>query len=122
MNRLTIRHSPMLFIAVALALGIFTAYECQAAVSASVWQGALALMVLAALLTWRKALWQSVAIILAVFSLGAYLLARQISAFLEDLPDDERAYEAVIMSEPRERGKVMQMDRGWSAVPCVDSA
>ena len=110
MNSLTIRHNPVLFIAVALALGIFTAYECQTMVSASLWLCVLAVMVLAALLTWRKALWQSVAIIMAFFSLGAYLLARQMSSLMEALPEDERAYEAVIMSEPRERGKVMQMD------------
>ncbi|MBR5688514.1 MAG: ComEC/Rec2 family competence protein [Prevotella sp.] len=110
MNNLSIRHSPLVFVAVAMALGIFTAYECQQAVAMSVWLYILVAMVVAALSMWRKMLWQSVAILMAFFSLGAYLLTRQTAHFPDVLPNDERAYEAVIMSEPRQRGKVIQMD------------
>ena len=110
MNKLTIRHSPLVFVAGAMAMGIFTAYECYHAVPVSLWLYVLAAMVLSALLLCRKVLWQSIVILMAFFSLGAYLLARQMSHFPDVLPDDEHAYEAVIMNEPRQRGKVMQMD------------
>lgn len=101
---------PLMRVAVALIAGMVVAFEWGGGVPVWVWLVVMAAAAVSAALTSRWAVAQSSSILLSFFFLGAFLMTRQNDAMSVALPEGERTYEAVIMSEPRERGKVMQMD------------
>lgn len=101
---------PLMRVAVALIAGMVAAFEWGGGVAAWVWLAALCVAAVATALTGRQATAQGAAILTAVFCLGAFLMTRQREALSAALPEGPRNYEAIIVSEPRERGKVMQMD------------
>lgn len=106
----TIQLFPLLRIAGCLALGVFVGYETLGAVASWVWLGMMAAVVLGALLLHRHDLWQGALLCVASFLLGTTLITHQMERISLPLPMGDVTYEAVVASQPQERGKVMRMD------------
>ena len=70
----------------------------------------LAMAVVMALLLWRYALLQSVAIAVCFVLLGWVLVQRQEASLQVQWPDGEACYEAVALSQPVEKPKTMAVD------------
>jgi len=70
----------------------------------------LAGVVVLALLLWKKALLQSVAIAVCFVLLGWLLAARQKESMRVQWPEEEVKYEAVVLSEPQEKPKTIAVD------------
>ena len=99
--------SPLLRLAVCLMAGIVIGND----VEAGHWLlPVLAGAVVLALLLWKKALLQSVAIAVCFVLLGWLLTARQKESLQVQWPEEEVKYEAVVLSEPQEKPKTMAVD------------
>ena len=99
--------SPLLRLAVCLMAGIVIGNN----VEAGRWLlPVLAGVVTLALLLWKKALLQSVAIAICFVLLGWLLTARQKESLQVQWPEEEVKYEAVVLSEPQEKPKTMAVD------------
>ena len=70
----------------------------------------LAMAVMLALLLWRHALLQSLAIAVCFVLLGWLLVQRQEASLRVQWPEGEVCYEAVVLSEPVEKSKTMAVD------------
>ncbi len=98
---------PLLRLAVCLMAGIVIGNN----VEAGHWLlPVLAGAVVLALLLWKKALLQSVAIAVCFVLLGWLLTARQEESLRVQWPEEEVKYEAVVLSEPQEKPKTMAVD------------
>jgi len=106
----TLQLFPLLRIAVCLALGVCVGYEVSASVMPWVWFGMMVASVVGVLLLHRNDLWQGAMLCVASFLLGATLVARQMGKANQPLPVGDVTYEAVVASQPQERGKVVRMD------------
>ena len=99
--------APLLRLAVCLMAGIVIGNN----VEAGHWLlPVLAGVVVLALLLWKKALLQSVAIAVCFVLLGWLLTARQKESLQVQWPEEEVKYEAVVLSEPQEKPKTMAVD------------
>lgn len=99
--------APLLRLAVCLMPGIVIGND----VEAGHWLlPVLAGAVVLALLLWKKALLQSVAIAVCFVLLGWLLTARQKESLRVQWPEEEVKYEAVVLSEPQEKPKTMAVD------------
>jgi competence protein ComEC len=99
--------APLLRLAVCLMAGIVIGNN----VEAGRWLlPVLAGAVVLALLLWKKALLQSVAIAVCFVLLGWLLTARQKESLRVQWPEEEVKYEAVVLSEPQEKPKTMAVD------------
>ena len=99
--------APLLRLAVCLMAGIVMGNN----VEAGRWLlPVLAGAVVLALLLWKKALLQSVAIAVCFVLLGWLLTARQKESLRVQWPEEEVKYEAVVLSEPQEKPKTMAVD------------
>ena len=99
--------APLLRLAVCLMAGIVIGNN----VEAGRWLlPVLAGVVTLALLLWKKALLQSVAIAICFVLLGWLLTARQKELLQVQWPEEEVKYEAVVLSEPQEKPKTMAVD------------
>lgn len=99
--------APLLRLAVCLMAGIVIGND----VEAGHWLlPVLAGAVVLALLLWKKALLQSVAIAVCFVLLGWLLTARQKESLRVQWPEEEVKYEAVVLSEPQEKPKTMAVD------------
>ena len=99
--------APLLRLAVCLMAGIVIGNN----VEAGHWLlPVLAGAVVLALLLWKKALLQSVAIAVCFVLLGWLLTARQKESLQVQWPEEEVKYEAVVLSEPQEKPKTMAVD------------
>lgn len=99
--------APLLRLAVCLMAGIVIGNN----VEAGHWLlPVLAGAVVLALLLWKKALLQSVAIAVCFVLLGWLLTARQKESLRVQWPEEEVKYEAVVLSEPQEKPKTMAVD------------
>jgi len=99
--------APLLRLAVCLMAGIVIGNN----VEAGHWLlPVLAGAVVLALLLWKKALLQSVAIAVCFVLLGWLLTARQEESLRVQWPEEEVKYEAVVLSEPQEKPKTMAVD------------
>ena len=97
----------MLRLAVSMMAGIVAGNY----VAAGMWLWAvLAATVVLAMLLWRQAMLQSVAIVACFVLLGWLLVARQIASLQVIWPEGEVRYEAVVLSEPQEKPKTMAVD------------
>ncbi|MBP5387817.1 MAG: ComEC/Rec2 family competence protein [Prevotella sp.] len=101
---------PLLRIAVCLALGVCVGYEVSASLMPWMWFAMMAASVVGILLLRRYDLWQGAMLCVASFLLGATLVARQVGKANRPLPVGDVTYEAVVASQPQERGKVVRMD------------
>lgn len=99
--------APLLRLAVCLMAGIVIGND----VEAGHWLlPVLAGAVVLALLLWKKALLQSVAIAVCFVLLGWLLTARQKESLRVQWPEEEVKYEAVVLSGPQEKPKTMAVD------------
>ena len=99
--------APLLRLSVCLMAGIVIGND----VEAGHWLlPVLAGAVVLALLLWKKALLQSVAIAVCFVLLGWLLTARQKESLRVQWPEEEVKYEAVVLSEPQEKPKTMAVD------------
>lgn len=99
--------APLLRLAVCLMAGIVIGNY----VEAGHWLlHVLAGVVVLALLLWKKALLQSVAIAICFVLLGWLLTAREKESLRVQWPEEEVKYEAVVLSEPQEKPKTMAVD------------
>ena len=99
--------APLLRLAVCLMAGIVIGNN----VEAGHWLlPVLAGAVVLALLLWKKALLQSVAIAVCFVLLGWLLTARQKESLRVQWPEEEVKYEAVVLSEPQKKPKTMAVD------------
>ena len=104
---------PLLRIAVFLALGVFIGYEWGGLLGtngALYPFGLLAVCVASALLMRRHDVGQGILLSLASLQLGMTLVMRQDRKLRQPLPQGTVTYQAVVASEPQQRGKVMRMD------------
>ena len=99
--------APLLRLAVSLMAGIVIGKHVEA--GPWLWAVFVGAVVLS-LLLWRKALLQSVAIVMCFLLLGWLLTARQKALLQVEWPEGEVRYEAVVFSEPVEKTKTMAVD------------
>ena len=99
--------APLLRLAVSLMAGIVIGKHVEA--GPWLWAVFVGAVVLS-LLLWRKALLQSVAIVMCFLLLGWLLTARQKASLQVEWPEGEVRYEAVVFSEPVEKTKTMAVD------------
>ena len=99
--------APLLRLAVSLMAGIVIGKHVEA--GPWLWAVFVGAVVLS-LLLWRKALLQSVAIVMCFLLLGWLLTARQKALLQMEWPEGEVRYEAVVFSEPVEKTKTMAVD------------
>ncbi len=107
---MTIHHAPALPAAIALVAGIATGDAAAGMVSQMAAATAtIALAVVAvAVFRWAKAC--TVAILLAVFCLGEWLVIRQKANTALPLTGDTISYDAVVVGEPQVHGRVVMFD------------
>jgi hypothetical protein len=99
--------APLLRLAVCMMAGIVIGNHVEAGMwLLPVLAGTLAL----ALLLWKEALLQSVAIAVCFVLLGWLLTERQRASLRVQWPENEVRYEAVVLSEPQEKPKTMAVD------------
>lgn len=99
--------APLLRLAVCMMAGIVIGNH----VEAGMWLlPVLAGTVALALLLWKEALLQSVAIAVCFVLLGWLLMERQRASLRVQWPENEVRYEAVVLSEPQEKPKTMAVD------------
>lgn len=102
---------PLLKVAVMLVLGIIAGEWWIGVLSVYVWLAVAAALAVLALLTSRLPTVNSALIGLLVFATGGCLIVRSEDALQVRLPG-VTTYEAVLMTEPVEHGKVVRMDIG----------
>lgn len=101
---------PMLRVAVMLILGIVAGRETYPLASAEVLLIAVAISLVVAFLARRSPVGQSLAIGMAFFILGTYLVTRSLDKMNVPLPQSPVAYNAVVLTEPSVHGRVVQTD------------
>ena len=101
---------PLLRMALAMAAGIFVAYEWASPFPVWAWLAASAGCIAVAVACRRWAVAQGCLIMASCFFLGAFLLARQLQSLERALPEEKTACTAVLLSEPQQRGKVVRAD------------
>ena len=100
---------PFFRVAIALILGI-VAGESSVGCIPIIGLYATLIGILTAVFLVRKFIFQSVMLLFATFVLGMLLVCLEESRLSVNLPEDEKVYEAVITSQPVERGKTVQFD------------
>ena len=101
---------PLLRMALAMAAGIFVAYEWASPFPVWAWLAASAVCIAVAVACRRWAVAQGCLIMASCFFLGAFLLARQLQSLERVLPEEKTACTAVLLSEPQQKGKVVRAD------------
>lgn len=101
---------PLLRIAGCMALGVFVGYETWGLLGLMKWLLLTAAAVAGALLLRRHDLWQGVMLFLAAFFMGGTMLTHQLEKTCQPLPEGDVTYQAVVASQPQERGKVLRLD------------
>ncbi|MBR5085132.1 MAG: ComEC/Rec2 family competence protein [Prevotella sp.] len=100
---------PLLRIAACLALGIFVGYESWGGVPQWGWLAAMAVCVVMAIIFCQEIV-QGIAIMLAALLAGGFLMTRRMDTLQMELPKGEVSYNAVVASQPQQRGKVVRID------------
>ena len=102
--------SPLFRVVVAMVLGMVTSAEWTGGVSPFSWFSFMLASVVVALALRRHALLQGLAIMVAVFFCGACLMSVKRDEGKVVFSGEEEIYGAVLLSEPMQRGKVVQFD------------
>jgi competence protein ComEC len=101
---------PLLRVAVFLGLGIVAGSYLLAYVSAEAWLWAALVALVLACLAGRSAVLQGAIILSAAFLMGCFLISNAEERY-RIMPDREpMAYEAVVVSQPVEKGKTIRFD------------
>lgn len=101
---------PMLRVGLALAAGITLGDRAGEWFSEELAGIVVILLLLVSWFLRRRPLPQSVGILLTIVSFGAWLIVHQESRLRQPLPQQETAYEAVVVGAPVVRGKTLQCD------------
>lgn len=105
---MTIHHAPALPAAIALVAGIAAGDSAGVGQLAAATATIVLSVVAVAVFRWGKAC--TVALLLAVFSLGGWLIIRQKADSAMPLTGDTVGYDAVVVSEPQVHGRVVMFD------------
>ena len=106
----TLQLFPLLRLAAALAAGIFVGYEWGRHLPEWSWLTAFVVSVALTAVCRHKALLQGALLMGACFFLGGFLLIRHVNGMTTSFPDAEVPCQAVLISEPQQRGKVIRAD------------
>ncbi len=101
---------PLLRIAVSMAVGVAVGYWARIIVGETVWLSAFLVAVVMAVAVRRHEMLQGLLLCVAALLLGATLTSRRCRVLFAPLPAGEVSYEAVVASQPEERGRVVRMD------------
>ena len=102
--------NPLLLPVVCLIVGMVVGSKSIAFVSPAAWFYAALATALMMLITWKITWLSKSFLLLTVFLVGAVMMGKEEQRAFQPLPSQEVTYQAVIMSEPVEHGKVVQMD------------
>lgn len=112
---------PLLRIAAAMAAGVFVGYESYGSMGQTIWLSLAVLSLVLTLLSFSRDTVQGGAVMLTAALLSGYLVTREMDRLSQPLPLGTVEYQAVVASEPQQRGKVIQMDlwivNGGDAMP-----
>lgn len=100
---------PLIPVALFLVMGIIVADAVVGVVGEYVWLSWVVIGLLSYFIFRRPSV-QSAVILLTVFAIGGWLTTRQAVRTSYDFPDEPIEYEAVLLSQPVERGKVIRFD------------
>ena len=101
---------PMLRLALMLIIGISLGYSFYASIPCYLWAFLLLTSLLTSLFLSRKKLGQSLCVFALLVSLGGFWASFSYSKLGIKLPRGKRLYNAVLLTEPIQHGKVMQAD------------
>ena len=101
---------PLLRIAAAMVAGVFVGYESYGALGQSIWLTLAFLSFALTLLSFSRDTVQGGAVMLTVALLSGYLVTREMDRLSQPLPLGTVDYQAVVASEPQQRGKVVRID------------
>lgn len=101
---------PMMRIALMLILGIVIGDKIGDKVSTTVWLADMIVLLMVVNIARGKPVIQSVAIFFAPMFFGLWIISERQSSDRIELPDHEIGYQAVVVSEPQVRGKVLCCD------------
>ena len=93
-----------------MAAGVFVGYESYGAMGQSIWLSLAVLSLVLTLLSFSRDTVQGGAVMLTAALLAGYLVTREMDRLSQPLPLGTVEYQAVVASEPQQRGKVMRMD------------
>ena len=103
--------NPLLKIAVMLMIGILIGRSLSASVGIIPWIFLTIATLLSALFICNKSL-KNLSLLTSILALGGFLATTKEKSLKTPLPKGEMYYEAIILSEPVEHGKVIMMDLG----------
>lgn len=106
----SLQFSPLFRIVVAMVLGMVTSAEWAGGVSPFSWFSFFLVSIVVAWALRRHALLQGTAIMVAVFFCGACLMSAKRGEDRVVFSGEEEVYGAVLLSEPMQRGKVVQFN------------
>lgn len=101
---------PLLQVAIVLIVGIVVGNALSGKVPIEVWMATTVTTLLLCFLSAKKSLFQSLLILSTVFFLGCWLITKQLQAREISFPDKAESYEAVVVSTPTMKGKVVRCD------------
>lgn len=101
---------PLVRIAAMLIAGIISGEQLKDLISPSAWLLLTGGGIFFAFVLRQHCIVQGIFIMLSSFFFGGYLIANSEKSLIFPLPENETEYEAVLFSEPVERGKTVQMD------------
>lgn len=102
--------NPLLLPVVCLMVGMVVGSKSVAFAAPAIWFYAAIIVVLLLLAFWKIGWLSKTLLMTAVFLVGAILMSNEERQAFSSFPQQEVTYQAVIMSEPVEHGKVVQMD------------
>lgn len=101
---------PLVRIAAMLILGIMVGGFLKDSLPTAIWLSFVCTGIVCAFIFKQHCIVQGIFIMLSTFAFGGYLIVNAENSLTVLLPEVETEYEAVVVSEPVKRGKVMQMD------------
>lgn len=101
---------PLAPLAISLVMGISVGHGFLSHVTTSFWLAAIYVLIAACCVVRRHPKLQSVLLTVSFFFLGCMLICRAEENFLVVYPEEETGYDAVVASEPEERGRVLRFD------------
>ena len=111
MRRSNLFHNnPLVPVALSLVAGIYVGDSLLFHVTTSCWFAVIYILLAVCYVIFRRPLLQSVLLNVSVFCLGCMLISRTEDTFPVVYPEEETDYDAVVASEPEERGRVMRFD------------
>lgn len=120
MRRSNLFHTnPLVPVALSLVLGICVGNSLLFHVTTSCWFAVIYILLVVCYFIFRRPLLQSMLLNVSVFCLGCMLISRAEDTCPVVYPEEETDYEAVVASEPEERGRVLRFDMIITSGPYI---